>query len=91
MGSGRRGLLILLQITRLDLRDKIMNLKQATIFVLVCLGLSLIWALVCLFLPPSIMRAAYDTKLPALIFIAKDITLLTFFAILLKNQVVPRE
>ena len=63
-----------------------MTLKQVTIVVLVCLGLSVLWALVALVLPHEALRGVYQSRLPSLVFIARDVALLLFFVTLLRNQ-----
>jgi hypothetical protein len=68
-----------------------MNLKSATIFVLVCVCLSLAWTLASLFLPNNLLHLAYETKLPSLLYAIREISMLVFFAILFKNQVTARE
>ncbi len=63
-----------------------MTLKHATIVVLICLGLSLLWALVGLVFPREALLGIYQSKLPSLLFISRDVALVLFFATLLKNQ-----
>jgi hypothetical protein len=63
-----------------------MKLKHVTMAVLVCLGLSLAWTLVSFVLPPEALTGIYESRLPALLYIARDISLIVFFAFLLKNQ-----
>ena len=63
-----------------------MTLKHATMVVLICLGLSLVWTLVSLVLPPDALSGVYQTRLPSLLFIVRDVAFLLFFATLLKNQ-----
>ncbi len=63
-----------------------MTLKSATSVVLVCLGLSLLWSLVAFALPYEALRGVYQSKLPSLVVMAKDIALLLFFVTLFRNQ-----
>ena len=63
-----------------------MKLKTATIAVLICLVLSTAVAILNLILPPEVMRSIYQSNLPALLHIARDIALMIFFFVLLKNQ-----
>lgn len=63
-----------------------MTLKQANMAVLVCLGLSLLWALVSLVFPFEYLRVIYMAKFSQLVFIAKECALLLFFVTLFRNQ-----
>jgi hypothetical protein len=63
-----------------------MNLKDATVVVLICVGVSVVWALVSLVIPPQALQGLYRSRIPSLLHVAREASLLLFFAILLKNQ-----
>ena len=63
-----------------------MKLKHVTIAVLVCLSLSLAWTVVSVALPPDALGKIYESRLPGLLYVARDVSLIAFFAVLLKNQ-----
>jgi len=63
-----------------------MKLKHATIVVLICLGISIIWSMAGLVLPPEALQKAYRSRLPSLLFIIRDVSFMVFFFILFKNQ-----
>lgn len=63
-----------------------MKLKDATIIVLICLGISLSWTLASFLLPRSNIEWFYRFKLGILLYMARDISLMIFFVVLLQNQ-----
>lgn len=65
---------------------KKITLKNATKAVLICVGLSLFWTIMSVVLPAAALSRVYQTKLPSLIFIVRDVALLLFFATFFVNQ-----
>ena len=62
-----------------------MKLKHATIAVITLIIISIISTIMLSFFP-RILGYMYDFKISTFIYIAKEISLLSFFIILLKNQ-----
>ena len=63
-----------------------MKLKQITMVVLICFGISLLWQIAGLLLPPGILQGIYRSRMPQLLYLVRDISLFLFFLVLFTNQ-----